>query len=528
EAGRKLVAAARDGKLKDCKELMKLLPSLDFSEPPYWRTALWHASSRGHEAVARLLLDKGASLNQQDVLGFAALHEAAVHGQLQIVQLLIERGASVDLPNNAGDTPLFLAVYARRTEARAIVALLLSKGAQTNRVNNGLRCVHAQAGLSCYHLAAAAARPQLAAFLLYRGSYLNRFSCQEQQEQQQLLQRLRNESSGNAEEGITEAKRSSSSGSRSSRSSGSSSSREAESKTEEEQQNETKDETSGETEGSSFDFGGTSLFALRRPQRSEELKKGSSGAAPARRTRAAPTASSSVPFSRSGGPDVAATEITYWVLAEEGRAAEFSAEDEARPREAAGGLQATPIGPVVHARVHRGSAEALSLAQLAQQRQQLLSKPTLFKVQFVEAAEKEELRVCRQLLPFDLGEETFLSSFEPIWGLRVVLALLLEAENRKAFYGEVPAGPLLSLRARCCLYRRHSLGMPLSFYSLDAFLEQWAKGTRELHFRSHRLGALNAELNDLIDFDFRSKLPAVALFLEKPQATAGASTGGPP
>ncbi|CDJ39658.1 hypothetical protein ETH_00003710 [Eimeria tenella] len=126
--------------------------------------------------------------------------------------------------------------------------------------------------------------------------------------------------------------------------------------------------------------------------------------------------------------------------------------------------------------------------------------------------------------------------------------------------------------------------MPLSFYSLEAFLEQWARGTRELHFGSHRLSAtspggpvkevshhqflqtlhgapraplavlyyeprcpgcelfldawkqpagfsqqqqlrgrllfaqLNAEHNDLIDFDLKSKLPAVVLYPEGPQA----------
>ncbi|CDJ42735.1 protein disulfide isomerase, putative [Eimeria tenella] len=391
------------------------------------------------------------------------------------------------------------------------------------------------------------------------------------------------------------------------------------------------------------------------------VSQGTPKEAPVLRLYPGGRASSSALFSSYGGPDVAAAEIAYWVLAEEGRAAEFSSEDEARPREAARELQASPIGPVVHARVHRGSAGALLLAQLAQQRQQLPSKSTLFKVQFVEAAEKEELRVYRQLLPFDLGEETFLSSPEPLWELRAVLALLLEAENRKVFYGEVPTGPLLGRRALLSVqvsrfenlqdiaellmefyekyksqlafhiartslkeaakaealfstpwggavledprpnpwayqrasgvlreappFSQYSLGMPLSFYSLEAFLEQWARGTRELHFRSHRLSAtspggpvkevshhqflqtlhgapraplavlyyeprcpgcelfldawkqvaagfsqqqqlrgrllfaqLNAELNDLIDFDLKSKLPAVVLYPEGPQA----------
>lgn len=70
----------------------------------YWRTALWHAACRGHEAVTRFLLDRGASVNHQDVRGSTALHEAAAHGQQQIAELLIERGAGVDLPNSVSSS----------------------------------------------------------------------------------------------------------------------------------------------------------------------------------------------------------------------------------------------------------------------------------------------------------------------------------------------------------------------------------------------------------------------------------------
>ncbi|KAL8273454.1 hypothetical protein Esti_002520 [Eimeria stiedai] len=195
EASRKLIAAARDGKFRDCKELMKLLPSLDFAEPPYCRTALWHAACRGHENVTRLLLDRGANVNHQDIRGNTALHEAALHGQQQIAELLIERGACIDVPNfpyvfserptcsfcshdclQLGDTPLFLAVYARRSE---IVALLLNRGAEPNRANN--------AGLTCYHLAGVAASPGFALFLLHRGAYTNRFSGREQHKLMEAL-----------------------------------------------------------------------------------------------------------------------------------------------------------------------------------------------------------------------------------------------------------------------------------------------------------------------------------------------------
>ncbi|XP_026193215.1 tankyrase-2-like [Cyclospora cayetanensis] len=160
EAGRKLIAAARDGKVRDCKELMKLLPSLDFAEPPYFRTALWHAACRGHEEVARLLLDHGASANHQDIRGSTALHEASVHGHRQITELLIERGASVDVPD---------------------CVIHESCACYSNGEN--------QVGLTCYHVAAYAASPGLASFLLYRGVYANRFSTQQHSKHLEAMQK---------------------------------------------------------------------------------------------------------------------------------------------------------------------------------------------------------------------------------------------------------------------------------------------------------------------------------------------------
>ncbi|KAL8426902.1 hypothetical protein Efla_002510 [Eimeria flavescens] len=46
-----------------------------------------------------------------------------------------------------------------------------------------------QAGLTCYHLAAAAASPTFASFLLHRGAYTNRFSGYEQKTLEHVLQK---------------------------------------------------------------------------------------------------------------------------------------------------------------------------------------------------------------------------------------------------------------------------------------------------------------------------------------------------
>ncbi|PFH32457.1 ankyrin repeat-containing protein [Besnoitia besnoiti] len=184
EAGRKLVLAARDGELRDCKELLKLLPAIDFAEPPLTRTAFWHAAWKGHESVCRLLLEKGAAINHQDFEGRTPLHEAAYHGHAHIVKFLLENDAAIDMPDAAGETPLMRAVRGRRIE---VVEILLKNGAKTNIVTPD--------ELTSFHLAAFEGQPELAKCLFYRGSWRNRFSLQERIEAGRVRQSLADQSS---------------------------------------------------------------------------------------------------------------------------------------------------------------------------------------------------------------------------------------------------------------------------------------------------------------------------------------------
>ena len=68
------------------------------------RTALIIAAQKGHEAVARLLLEKGASVDAADKDGNTALIWASMEGREAVVKLLIEKGASVDKANKKGKT----------------------------------------------------------------------------------------------------------------------------------------------------------------------------------------------------------------------------------------------------------------------------------------------------------------------------------------------------------------------------------------------------------------------------------------
>ena len=86
--------------------------------------------------------------------------------------------------------------------ARCISTLVLP----TQRLRLSCGCfpnAKSQAGLTCYHLAAAMASPQLASFLLYRGVYTNRFSEQEHAKLQQALQkRLQQQATLNPPAGV--------------------------------------------------------------------------------------------------------------------------------------------------------------------------------------------------------------------------------------------------------------------------------------------------------------------------------------
>ena len=68
------------------------------------RTALIIAAQKGHLAVARLLLEKGASVDAADKDGNTALIWASMEGREAVVKLLIEKGASVDKANKKGKT----------------------------------------------------------------------------------------------------------------------------------------------------------------------------------------------------------------------------------------------------------------------------------------------------------------------------------------------------------------------------------------------------------------------------------------
>ncbi|KXX73089.1 Ankyrin repeat domain-containing protein 50 [Madurella mycetomatis] len=92
------------------------------------RTPLSWAAERGHEAVIRLLLGKGADTESKDYMGRTPFRWAVERGHEAAIQLLLEKGADIESKDNKGWTPLRWA--AERGHA-TVIQLLLEKGADT-------------------------------------------------------------------------------------------------------------------------------------------------------------------------------------------------------------------------------------------------------------------------------------------------------------------------------------------------------------------------------------------------------------
>ncbi|KAH0541631.1 hypothetical protein FGG08_003921 [Glutinoglossum americanum] len=124
----------------------------------YWSFLHW-GTSRGQEAIVRLLLNKGVDVNAQNEDGQTALHEAVHRCYLGIAQLLLANGADAKVRDKVGWTALHY------VEHEAMVSLLIEKGAHPNAQNAN--------GWTALHFSAYGGRKQLVQMLLQKGADQN-------------------------------------------------------------------------------------------------------------------------------------------------------------------------------------------------------------------------------------------------------------------------------------------------------------------------------------------------------------------
>ena len=102
-------------------------------------TLLMDAADGGQEAMVRMLLQRGASVNLQDSDGFTALMDAAIQGHTTVVQALLDAKADASLQNISGGTALMMAEQRKHTAT----AQLLRQHAKRQTTEAEAAVVHA-------------------------------------------------------------------------------------------------------------------------------------------------------------------------------------------------------------------------------------------------------------------------------------------------------------------------------------------------------------------------------------------------
>lgn len=127
-----LAAAAGLGRLSDAS---RLLPAADAADR---HRALALAAQHGHVKIVRLLLDAGEDPSRYNPTGnhghSTPLHQAALAGHEAVVRLLVERGAKLDIEDTIHHgTPLGWAEYGGQSK---IAGYLRSQGTGSGRLPN--------------------------------------------------------------------------------------------------------------------------------------------------------------------------------------------------------------------------------------------------------------------------------------------------------------------------------------------------------------------------------------------------------
>jgi len=80
-------------------------------------TPLHYAAQKGHEQIAKILLDNGAVVGPRDNTLWTPLHYAAMKGHTGVIRVLLDKGAEIEAKVATGFTPLHIAAMYQRPQA---------------------------------------------------------------------------------------------------------------------------------------------------------------------------------------------------------------------------------------------------------------------------------------------------------------------------------------------------------------------------------------------------------------------------
>ncbi|MGB4069784.1 MAG: ankyrin repeat domain-containing protein [Nitrospira sp.] len=122
---------AAKGELDVVKLLLEKGAAVNQTDQNGWSPLLL-AAKNGHREVVELLVAKGAAAVQTDPKGSSPLVLAAMHGHREVVELLVAKGAAVNQTSWKGRSPLY---FAAEMGHRDVVEALLAKGAAVNQTD---------------------------------------------------------------------------------------------------------------------------------------------------------------------------------------------------------------------------------------------------------------------------------------------------------------------------------------------------------------------------------------------------------
>lgn len=119
-----LIIASENGNKKVVEFLLNINPHSIYQLGVGDYSALMFAAMRGHQDIVKILLCKGAKIDQSNYHRGTALTYAAYNGHDKVVELLLKHGANVDKVARLGGTALMLAA---KNGHNKVVKLLLDK-----------------------------------------------------------------------------------------------------------------------------------------------------------------------------------------------------------------------------------------------------------------------------------------------------------------------------------------------------------------------------------------------------------------